>query len=92
MLTQTYRLCGRVQGVGCRFTATKLALSMGLKGTVKNEEDGSVTLQLQASPEKVAAFFQAFQSPSLNPWMRIDTITLLREEDLPFMSDFSPIY
>lgn len=38
---------GRVQGVGFRYTAKYLALSMGLTGWVKNEWDGTVSMEVQ---------------------------------------------
>lgn len=38
---------GRVQGVGFRYTAKYMARSLGLSGWVKNEWDGTVTLEIQ---------------------------------------------
>ena len=38
---------GRVQGVGFRYKAKYLAQSLGLTGWVKNEWDGSVTMEIQ---------------------------------------------
>lgn len=38
---------GRVQGVGFRYTAKYLARSLRLSGWVKNEWDGTVTLEIQ---------------------------------------------
>lgn len=38
---------GRVQGVGFRYTAKYLALSMELTGWVRNEWDGTVTMEVQ---------------------------------------------
>lgn len=38
---------GRVQGVGFRYKAKYLALSMDLTGWVCNEYDGTVTLEVQ---------------------------------------------
>lgn len=40
---------GRVQGVGFRYTAKYLAQSMGLTGWVRNEWDGTVTMEAQGS-------------------------------------------
>ena len=40
---------GRVQGVGFRITATRLALNLGLKGWVKNEYNGTVIMEVQGS-------------------------------------------
>ena len=41
--------CGRVQGVGFRYTAKHLAQSLGLTGWVKNEWDGTVVMEIQGS-------------------------------------------
>ena len=38
---------GRVQGVGFRYTAKYLARSLRLSGWVKNEWDGTVSLEIQ---------------------------------------------
>lgn len=38
---------GRVQGVGFRYTAKYLAQSLELKGWVRNEWDGTVTMEVQ---------------------------------------------
>ncbi len=38
---------GRVQGVGFRYTAKYLAQSLGVTGWVKNDRDGTVTMEVQ---------------------------------------------
>ena len=38
---------GRVQGVGFRYTAKYLAQSLELTGWVRNEYDGTVTMEVQ---------------------------------------------
>ena len=40
---------GRVQGVGFRYTAKYLAQTMELTGWVRNEWDGTVTMEIQGS-------------------------------------------
>ena len=40
-------LSGRVQGVGCRYFAYRLAHEYGLTGMVKNLENGNVEIQVQ---------------------------------------------
>ncbi len=42
---------GRVQGVGFRFFVQQTARPMGITGWVKNLSDGSVTMEVQSSPE-----------------------------------------
>lgn len=44
---------GRVQNVGFRFTACQIAEQLGLTGWVRNELDGSVTLEIQGEVEKL---------------------------------------
>ena len=38
---------GRVQGVGFRYTAKYLTRSLGLTGWVRNDPDGTVTMEVQ---------------------------------------------
>ena len=44
---------GRVQGVGFRYRAEHAAQTLCLTGWVRNEYDGSVTLEAQGSPDAV---------------------------------------
>ena len=46
-----YHFVGRVQGVGFRYTAYYSATRHGVTGFVKNEDDGSVTMEAQGTPE-----------------------------------------
>ena len=48
---------GEVQGVGFRWTSKRLANELGLTGWVRNEPDGSVSMELQGDDAQVAAFF-----------------------------------
>jgi acylphosphatase len=48
---------GRVQGVGFRWTCQNVANELGLTGWVRNEYDGTVTLELQGSDAALSAFF-----------------------------------
>ncbi len=47
------RFYGRVQGVGFRYIACRMADMAGATGWVRNEYDGSVTMELQCSPERI---------------------------------------
>lgn len=51
------RFIGEVQGVGFRWTSQRLANQLGLTGWVRNEWDGSVSMELQGTNDKIAAFF-----------------------------------
>ena len=44
---------GRVQGVGFRYTASYAANSCGVTGWVRNEYDGSVTIEIQGTEEQI---------------------------------------
>ncbi|MBQ9425019.1 MAG: acylphosphatase [Erysipelotrichaceae bacterium] len=46
---------GTVQGVGFRFQAMMAAEQLGLTGYVKNEGDGSVTMEIQGGKEEIDA-------------------------------------
>lgn len=46
-----YRLRGRVQGVGFRHFTRVTARRLGLDGWVRNEPDGTVTLEVGGDPE-----------------------------------------
>ena len=47
------RFAGQCQGVGFRWTSKRIADELGLTGWVRNEWDGSVTMELQGSEEQI---------------------------------------
>ncbi|MFH1269861.1 MAG: acylphosphatase [Candidatus Omnitrophota bacterium] len=49
---------GRVQGVGFRFTAEKIAREMGVTGWVKNMRDGRVEITAEAEEETLKDFLE----------------------------------
>ena len=49
---------GRVQGVGFRFTAERLALELGLVGWVKNLPDGRVEIVCEGPKNKIDLFLE----------------------------------
>jgi acylphosphatase len=52
---------GRVQGVGFRATACRLARRRGLCGYVKNLDDGCVEMEVEGSPSTVREFLDAIE-------------------------------
>jgi len=52
------RYSGRVQGVGFRFTAERLAVDLGLTGWVKNLPDGQVELVCEGKEEELRKFLE----------------------------------
>lgn len=72
---------GRVQGVGFRYTAKYLARSLRLSGWVKNEWDGTVTLEIQgreALIQKLLVGLNNNQFISIE-WMDTEEIPLEQE-------------
>jgi acylphosphatase len=53
---------GRVQGVGFRFTAERLARAFGVVGYVRNLPDRRVELVAEGAPNEVDAFLAAVRS------------------------------
>ena len=47
---------GRVQGVGFRYTTKQLALGFDIVGSVRNQEDGTVELEVMGDAEEVNEF------------------------------------
>lgn len=52
---------GEVQGVGFRYTAKRYATELGLKGTVRNLQDGSVELVAQGSKPLIEKLVQLLE-------------------------------
>ena len=68
---------GRVQGVGFRYTAEKIALDLKLVGWVKNLPDNRVELVCEGPPKKIEALVDKIQTSSLG---RTITKTVCRWE------------
>ena len=74
-----YRFLGRVQGVGFRYTACRLAAALSLTGWVYNDWDGSVLMQAQGEEENLLLLLQRLE---LND--RFIQIEQIEQEELPF--------
>lgn len=72
-----YSIQGQVQGVGFRYRAQYAAQNLGLTGWVQNEDDGSVTLEVQGDPEKFMSLFAMIQKSDYIQ------ITGIRHTELP---------
>ena len=80
-----YTITGQVQGVGFRYRARYAAQTLDLTGWVQNEDDGSVTLEVQGDP---ALFLKLFALIQRSAYIQI---TSLRQRDLapdPWERDF----
>ncbi|GAA0795506.1 acylphosphatase [Clostridium sp. AF19-22AC] len=72
---------GRVQGVGFRYTAKYLAQSLQLTGWVKNEWDGTVTMEVQGREPMINKLLVGLNQGSFISieWMDTKEIPLEKE-------------
>ena len=61
-----YSIEGQVQGVGFRYRARYAAQTLELTGWVENEDDGSVTLEVQGDPDKFITLFAMIQKATIS--------------------------
>lgn len=81
---------GRVQGVGFRYSTVSLAKQLGIKGTVRNDIDGSVVIQAVGEPKALQAFIDAIHA-SPSPYGRVQDVVQSQLRPLPDFSDFRVI-
>jgi acylphosphatase len=64
---------GKVQGVGFRFFATRVARRLGLKGWIQNLRDGSVAAMVEGEAEKIDEWIEEIrEGPRYAEVSRID--------------------
>ena len=51
-----YRVVGRVQGVGFRWSASRVAQGLGLRGSIRNAVDGTVEVSAEGPTEELERF------------------------------------
>lgn len=66
------RIRGRVQGVGYRAATRKQARALGLRGWVRNEQDGSVTVVAEGPREALVALRRFCDEGP--PFARVDQV------------------
>lgn len=71
--TALVRYEGRVQGVGFRAAARRIAGRFAVRGWVKNERDGSVSLIATAESAELDAFLAAVRSGPLGRFIERET-------------------
>ena len=62
MVARLGTLKGRVQGVGFRYFVYMRARELGIRGWVRNLEDGSVQVHAEGSQDQVQDFFLTIRS------------------------------
>ncbi len=76
---------GRVQRVGFRYATLSVARKLGVRGSVRNREDGAVEIRAFAAGEILAVFRDALRREGPGRVERIETEPI-EAEDAP--SDF----
>ena len=61
-IRRRYYFSGDVQGVGFRFRTYHAASSLGLTGWVRNEYDGSVTMEVQGEKSDMDALLEMIEN------------------------------
>ena len=56
-----YTFTGYVQGVGFRYRAYHAANALGLTGWVRNEPDGSVTMEVQGGAQDIGTMLESIK-------------------------------
>ena len=81
IIRRRFSFSGAVQGVGFRWRARHAAESYGATGWVRNERDGSVTMELQGSEETIERVLDAVERGA---YIRIDGMDV---RSLPVVTD-----
>ena len=61
-IARRYVVSGRVQGVGFRWTAQRVARSLGITGAVRNLPDGTVEIEAHGVPEALGNLRSALRT------------------------------
>lgn len=72
---------GRVQGVGFRYRARYVAESLRLTGWVRNEEDGTVSMEVQGEEASMDRMLQMLQQDRYIDIVDMDIKNLVPQEN-----------
>ena len=75
------KIFGSVQGVGFRYRASHSASMYGVAGWVRNDEDGSVEMEVQGTQEQINSMLDLIKK---GHYIQIDNII---EKTLPLKDD-----
>ncbi len=79
---------GRVQGVGFRYSVRRKALGFGLVGWVKNNDDGTVRIEVEGNEQTIERFIQEIKT-NLHALIRIDHIDVMKSTNQVGYQTFS---
>lgn len=80
---------GRVQGVGFRFQAFRIANNLNLTGNVKNMYDGSVEVNVQGKRGNIDALIEAIKNER---FIRVDSIDITKLDVVDDEKSFEILY
>ncbi|AZP05267.1 acylphosphatase [Jeotgalibaca ciconiae] len=75
------QVIGRVQGVGFRYVTKQLADDMEVKGTVRNESDGSVYIEAAGTNERIEQFITALEN-NPTPFSKVNNVIVTDDAKL----------
>jgi acylphosphatase len=85
-LARTYRVRGRVQGVGFRWYVEREAQTLGVAGWVRNRSDGTVEVLAQGTREQLFSLRAKLQQgPRAS---RVDDVEEVESQPQPAMKTF----
>lgn len=88
MIRKHIRFWGRVQGVGFRYRAYHAANAVGATGWVRNEYDGSVTMEIQGTEEQIDQVILLIEKGRFVRIEYMDTRTIpVKEEERGFFEE-----
>ena len=88
MIRKHIRFWGRVQGVGFRYRAYHAANSVGATGWVRNEYDGSVTMEIQGTEEQIDQVILMIEKGRFVRIENMDARTIpIKEEERGFLEE-----
>ena len=76
-----FKFMGTVQGVGFRYRAEKVASLIGVDGWVRNNDDGSVEMEVQGNEEQIDKMLETIKRGN---FIEIDVI---EEKNIPLRDD-----
>ena len=88
MIRKHIRFWGRVQGVGFRYRAYHAANAVGATGWVRNEYDGSVTMEIQGTEEQIDQVILLIEKGRFVRIENMDARTIpIKEEERGFFEE-----
>jgi len=88
MIRRRLTFYGSVQGVGFRYRARHAAALYGCTGWVRNEWDGSVTMEIQGEPEDIDRVLLAIEAGRYVEIERMEGRDMPLEDERGFRTEY----